>query len=121
MAKFKTKKQYQTTYSLTQRQEKSKSVRAKYPNKIPCIVSAIDSKENPEIDNNQFLVEKSVLLGTFLNVVKKRLIMKQSDALFLFIKGCIPVMTKTMQEIYNDYADNDGFLYLDYSIESTFG
>jgi len=120
--KYKSKKNFQTTHSLSWRQENSKKIREKYPGKVPVIVFPIDLVSgNPEIDKTQFLVDKNVLLCTFLNVIKKRLIMKPSEALFLFINGRIPMMTKSIFEIYNEYTDNDGFLYIEYSIEQTFG
>ena len=119
---FRSKKQYQSFYTLSQRQDTSSKIRAKYKNKIPCIVFPFENVAgNPPIDKTQYLVVSDMLLGTFLQIIKKRLILKPSDALFLFINGIIPVMTKTVEQIYNESADIDGFLYIQYSIESVFG
>lgn len=119
---FRSKKQFQSFHNLSWRQENSKKIRAKYKNKIPCIVFPFENVAgNPPIDKTQYLVVKDMLLGTFLQIIKKRLILKPSDALFLFINGTIPVITKTVEQIYNESADIDGFLYIEYSIESTFG
>lgn len=119
---FRSKKQFQSFHTLNWREETSKKIRGKYKNKIPCIVFPFENVAgNPPIDKTQFLVQKEVLLGSFLQVIKKRLVMKPSDALFLFIDKKIPIMTKSLGEIYEEMADVDGFLYIEYSIESTFG
>jgi GABA(A) receptor-associated protein len=42
-------------------------------------------------------------------------------ALFLFIDKVVPTSSMTMGEIYVEHKDVDGFLYIQYSGENTFG
>ena len=54
-------------------------------------------------------------------VIRKRLQLDSSDALYLFVNGNIMTCSNTMGIAYDNYKDSDGFLYLKYSKESTFG
>lgn len=47
--------------------------------------------------------------------------MNSSMGLFLFTNGIIPSNTESMGFIYNKYKDNDGYLYINYAFENTFG
>jgi GABA(A) receptor-associated protein len=42
-------------------------------------------------------------------------------ALFLFINGFIPSTSQHIGDIYSFHKDQDGFLYIIYSYENTFG
>jgi GABA(A) receptor-associated protein len=42
-------------------------------------------------------------------------------ALFLFINGFIPSTSQHIGDIYSFHKDQDGFLYITYSYENTFG
>jgi hypothetical protein len=57
----------------------------------------------------------------FEDSVRKRLSIKPEIALFLFINGTIPPSAEFIQTIYERYKDEDGFLYVTYSFENTFG
>ena len=47
--------------------------------------------------------------------------MNSGMGLFLFTKGNIPPSSEKMGNIYNKFKDNDGYLYINYAFESTFG
>ena len=42
-------------------------------------------------------------------------------ALFIFVNNTIPSSSTLMSNLYSQYKDPDGFLYLTYSGENTFG
>jgi GABA(A) receptor-associated protein len=42
-------------------------------------------------------------------------------AIFIFINNTLPTSTDMMSQIYKNHKDEDGFLYITYSGESTFG
>lgn len=119
-----TKKSFQNFYSLNQRQEMSSAIRAKYPEKLPILVFPIDfvsKNEVPKLPKNKFLVRGEITLSEFMFVIKKHLLLKPCDAVFIFINNKIPVSTKSINELYNSEAENDGILYIQYSMENTFG
>lgn len=96
----------------------------KFPDKIPIIVEKGNDKTY-DIDQNKYLVpmtcDKPITMGHFANDVRKRLKLKQDEALFFFINNTIPSMTQPITEIYQQHKDTDGFLYINYSAENTFG
>ena len=119
-----TKKQFQSFFSLTERQNMSEGIRKKHPDKIPVLVFPIDfvsKNESPKIPKNKFLVKNHMLLSEFVFVIKKHLLLKPCEAIFIFINGKIPVSTKSISELYNTEAENDGILYIEYSMENVFG
>jgi len=59
--------------------------------------------------------------GQFLYVIRKRLKLPSEKALFLFVNGSIPATSAMMNNIYEQYHDKDGFLYMSYSEENVFG
>ena len=43
------------------------------------------------------------------------------QAIFLFLNGTIPSSNSLVHELYQQHKDVDGFLYVGYSVENTFG
>jgi GABA(A) receptor-associated protein len=46
---------------------------------------------------------------------------RPEDAIFLFIGNNIPPSSYNIGNLYHKYKDKDGFLYMQYSKENTFG
>jgi len=42
-------------------------------------------------------------------------------AKFIFVNNTLPASAAVMSQIYKEHKDEDGFLYMTYSGESTFG
>lgn len=54
-------------------------------------------------------------------VVKKKIELNKSEALYLFVDNHLLQAGQTMDEIYEKYAAKDGFLHIEYYEYSTFG
>jgi len=99
------------------------SIRAKHPDRIPVIVDkrAGDSSL-PEIDKKKFLVPSDLTVGQFMYVIRKRIKLAPEQAIFLFVAaGTLPPSAATLQTVYDQHHDADGFLYMTYSGENFFG
>ncbi len=97
-------------------------ITAKFPDRIPIIVQkASKATDVPSIDKNKFLAPKGMTVGQFLYVVRRRLNLPPEKALFVFVKDMLPTTAELMSNLYYNYRDPDGFLYMHYSSESTFG
>jgi GABA(A) receptor-associated protein len=96
---------------------------AKYPNRIPIICEQSTTSENnyPKIDKNKFLVPYDFTIGQFLLMIRKRMKLPPEKALFLFVNGNIYNSTQYLCNIYETQKDDDGFLYIIYAFENTFG
>ena len=104
------------------RKEQSARIKAKYPNRIPVIVEKyMNSTSAPDIDKNKFLVPGDVTVGSFIHIIRSRMKLSEKAALFLFCKNNIPPTCELMSIIYDTHKDEDGFLYMCYTTENTFG
>lgn len=105
------------------RVEESRRIREKFPGRCPVIVEKSKRATNdiPKIDKNKFLVPIDLTLGQFIYVIRKRLVLAPDKALFVFVQNSLPGTGSIMRELYAQYADLDGFLYVQYCGESTFG
>ena len=108
--------------TLRERVVESVNIRNKYPGKIPVICER-QGTNIPPIDRSKYLVPSDLTMGQFLYVIRKRLSLDPSLGLFLFMgnDGTLMNGAKFISECYNEYKDEDGFLYLKYSGENTFG
>jgi GABA(A) receptor-associated protein len=103
------------------RSAEAKRIREKFPGRIPVIVERAAKSDCPEIDKSKFLVPSDLTVGQFVFVVRKRLLLPPEKALFVFVGSVLPPTGALLKEVYAQYADRDGFLYVHYSGESTFG
>lgn len=105
------------------RKSEATRVRLKYPNRIPVIVErAINSDEIELIDKKKYLVPTDLTIGQFMYVIRKRLKKLTSEkALFVFVGNIMPPTSENMAVLYKNNKDEDGFLYITYSGENTFG
>ena len=114
---------FKSEISFDKRLEESMRVRTKYPDRIPIICEKIEGKnvDIPTIDKKKYLVPNDLTIGQFLYVVRNRIKLPPEKAVFLFIRGTIPASTILVSQIYESKKDKDGFLYIEYSGENTFG
>ncbi len=114
---------YRTENSFEKRKADSSKVLAKYPDRIPIICEVSQSNDWAiKLDKIKYLVPYDVSVGQFLNIIRKRIKLGSEQGLFLFINGGgIPSCVESMKMLYNQYGDNDGFLYLNVAVENTFG
>ena len=110
--------------SFQERVEKSTALKEKYPHCVPVIMN---KSKNIVQDNIQtkYLVPKNVEMSYLLTSIRKRLKLEPNKALFLFIQkggNCFLMTPSTLVgEVYNSHASEDGFVYLVYTLENTFG
>lgn len=75
----------------------------------------------PDIDKKKYLVPADLTVGQFVYVVRKRIKLSAEKAIFIFVKNILPPTAAMMSAIYEENKDEDGFLYMTYSGENTFG
>lgn len=112
---------FKNKYSFDKRKEESDNVIVKYPDRIPIIVQKYIGTDLPDIDKYKYLVPKSMSLTQFSFIIRKRIKLDSSQAIFITINGKLVGSSKTISELYNDEKDEDGFLYIVYTGENTFG
>ena len=99
----------------------SEKILKKYPNRIPVIVEKDPRSKLNDIDKNKFLVPSDMNFAQFIYVIRKRIKLLPEEALFLFVNGIMATNGSSMNSIYQTHKDKDGFIYITYTSENTFG
>jgi len=113
---------FQNEHSVEKRTAEAKRIRSKYPDRIPVICErAAKETSLPDIDKKKYLVPADLTVGQFIYVVRKRIRLAPEKAIFMFCNNVLPTTTEIMSKVYSQHKAEDGFLYVTYSGESTFG
>lgn len=92
----------------------------KYEGMLPIIILPA-TKSTPKLEKYKFLIPRTMTLSRLMNEIRARLDLDINQALFIFFNDVIYNPNMLMETIYNKKKDQDGFLYLQYSLENTFG
>ncbi|KAI3800282.1 hypothetical protein L1987_28369 [Smallanthus sonchifolius] len=112
---------FKLEHPLEKRRGESSRIRVKYPDRVPVIVEKAERADIPDIDKNKYLVPADLTVGQFVYVVRKRIKLSPEKAIFVFVNNMLPPTAALMSAIYEENKDEDGFLYMSYSGENTFG
>jgi GABA(A) receptor-associated protein len=117
---------YKNTFPLEERKQKSFKMTSLYPDRIPVIVEMSQSSANYTSYINashkvKYLVPYDITMGQFIKILRDKIKLESSTALFFFINNKIFPITSSVGNIYKEHADEDGFLYIEFCEESTFG
>jgi len=113
--------EFKQKHSFESRKEESRRILKKYPDRIPVIILR-GSKEVPEIDRQKYLVPNDLAISGLMYVVRKRINLTPEKSLYFFINDSVMPATATLvAAMYDEYKDKDGFLYITYCGETTFG
>ncbi len=105
-----------------ERLKKSQVILEKYPDRVPLIVqpSKNDRVDYP-IDKSKYITPRDLTLMQLQQIIRKRIRFPPEKALFMFINNRIHPITSAIGSIYDEHKDSDGFLYVTYCQENTFG
>lgn len=113
---------FKDKHTYEERESEASRVRRKYPHRYPVIVEKTIGCDNvPSIDKIKFLVPGDLTIGQLIYVIRKRIKMGSEMGLFIFINDTMPTTADTVSVVYDTHKDEDGFLYVKYSGENTFG
>lgn len=113
--------EYMKLHDFETRKSDSTRIMKKYPNRIPIICENIDNI-TPKMKRCKFLVPKELSVADFMYVIRKRIKISETKAIYLFVNNNTLVPTShIINQVYSDHHNEDGFLYITYGFESTFG
>ena len=119
---YNTMNNYKDNHSFEERKTEAQRIRCKYPNRIPVIVNRGKDCKLDDIDKKKYLVPTDITLGQFIFIIRKKIKLSAEEGLYLFINNDVLGTPSTvMSEVYNNYKDEDDFLYITYHSENTFG
>jgi GABA(A) receptor-associated protein len=95
----------------------------KYPDRVPVVIRRnSNDKILRDIDKEKYLIPKNLQVNEIQVIIRKKITLDSKQALFIFVgNGVLVPMNVSIEEIYNSYKNNDGFLYIIYTAENTFG
>ena len=116
-------KPYKEQNDFKTRKSESERIIQKYVDRIPIIVEKSHyCKTKISIAKKKYLAPKNLTVGEFMYVIRKKMTLKPEEAIYLYINESDLISpSKLISTIYNKYVDEDGFLYINYSTENTFG
>lgn len=115
------KKSFKERFSFEKRSQEASRIMKKYPDRVPIIVEKDSSSDISDIDKHKYLVPKDLTVSQFIYVIRKRIKLQPEQAIFLFVNNSLPPISCLMSEIYEENADECGFLFCVYAGEATFG
>ena len=113
---------YREEHEFEHRQAEAEKIRTKYPDRVAVICEKVEGSRVPQVDKTKYLVPKSLTVGQFVYVIRRRVKLDASQALFVMTaSGTMLPTSSTIAQIREEHQDEDGFLYLVYSGENAFG
>ena len=111
---------FKEKYTFDLRRAQAQRVLASHPHRVPLICERVGTNV-PTLDKHKYLEPRELLMSQFVYILRQRMKLDASQAIFAFIDGTIAPGSKMVGEVYQDHHDSDGFLYISYSGENTFG
>ena len=114
---------FKEKYHFQHRVAESNRIIQKYPERIPviCQRGKYAGKLCPNLDKTKYLIPTDLTMGQFIWVIRNRLKISSNIGLYLFVNGGVQPVGYLIKNIYSQHKDEDGFLYVYYNIENTFG
>tara|TARA_A100001015_G_C15030418_1_gene732903 strand:+ start:1230 stop:1577 length:348 start_codon:yes stop_codon:yes gene_type:complete len=114
-------KRFKDCHSHEDRSNESKKIMIRYPERIPIIVEKAKGCRLANLSKNKYLAPKDMTMSQFVFMVRKRIQLEPSEAMFLMVNHSLVNGSALIGQIYTDHKESDGFLYMIYTSENTFG
>ena len=112
---------FKTDNNFELRKLESDKITKKYPNRIPIIIEKADGCILKDIDKTKYLAPKDLNMNQFIYVIRKRIKLDNSQSIFFIVGNNVCPSNVPLSSIYEEHKDKDGFLYIIYTSENTFG
>ncbi|KAI5674861.1 hypothetical protein M9H77_05811 [Catharanthus roseus] len=112
---------FQQEFTFEERRRESQDIIARYPDRLPVVVERYLKTDLPDMEKKKFLVPRDMSVGQFIHILSGRLHLAPGKALFVFVHNTLPQTSALMESVYDSFKNQDGFLYMCYSSEKTFG
>ncbi|CAN3372507.1 hypothetical protein DIURU_004995 [Diutina rugosa] len=113
--------QFKDEHPFEKRKAEAARITQRFKDRVPVICEKVENSDIPEIDKRKYLVPVDLSIGQFVYVIRKRIKLPSEKAIFIFVNDILPPTAALISTIYEEHKDEDGFLYVLYSGENTFG
>ena len=114
---------FKKRFSYEKRVIESQRVMKKYVGRYPFIIERSPrARDNiPNTIKYKYLVPGDMTMSHLIYTVRRSMSIAPEIALFIFCGDILFPSSMSIKQIYTEYKDTDGFVYLQYLGESTFG
>ncbi len=119
---------FRDEFPFEKRAEVATAIRKKYPDRVPIIVErAPNEKTLQEIRQRKFLIPSDATAGKMIYEIRKHVAVSREQAMFIYVGvdavtgAVMPNTASLVSELYARHASSDGFLYVHFASENTFG
>jgi GABA(A) receptor-associated protein len=115
---------FKVKHSFKKRIDESSRILSKYPDRVPVICEKGIGSDLPDIDRKKYLCPNDISIANFMYIIRKRIKLSPDKSIFLFCGNDATALLPTaylMSQAYSEHKSEDGFLYITYNAESTFG
>ena len=112
---------FKNSHSLDDRCKEAQKMLSKYPERVPIIVEIADGCQLNPITKNKYLAPRDMPMSQFVFTIRKKIQLESSQAIFVLVNNQLVTSNSQLSKIHEDHKDEDGFLYMVYTSENTFG
>jgi GABA(A) receptor-associated protein len=116
-----TQNTYQKLFSFEQRFNESSKNMYSNPKHVAVYIEKSKNSKIEDLNKHKFLICKETTVGFLVKLVRERLQVKAEKGIYLYVGNTIPTSSSLIGDVYDLHHDADGFLYLYFDVESTFG
>lgn len=102
------------------RKKECQRIMSKHKDRIPIIVE-LNTDREIKLDKNKYLVPHDLTISQFMFVLRRRMKLKESEAIFCYCDKTLPPSSAIINDIYEKYKGTDGYLYITVAFENSFG
>ncbi len=110
-----TKKDF-TSLNKEEKLELGRSLLLQHPDRLPVII-----KSPIKLRICKFLCPKEIPIYKLIIEIRERNILAQNESLHVFAKNTLLLPTMMLGLVHEKYKSDDGFLYLNFAKENSFG
>ena len=120
-------KRFKKEFTLEQRQEQSLKIEQKYHDRLPIIVEPYSTKDilyglNGESVKTKYLVPCHQTFAAFMVSFRRAIDLNSEQSIYFISEdNTVPSNTQTVSQFAKVHKNKDGFTYLFYVKENTFG
>uniref|UniRef100_A0A914DN69 Autophagy-related protein n=1 Tax=Acrobeloides nanus TaxID=290746 RepID=A0A914DN69_9BILA len=99
------------------------TIHQKYSDKIALIVEKFKSEKRlPDLVRCQFVVPRNTTVGQLQHIIRQKIGDNRNMPVYILVANKeLPSLTTTMASLHERFHDEDGFLYIAFSSEDSFG